>query len=569
MKKKGYKILVISDQENDIQLFKQLLSNCCSKIKIVDNIVDGLNYLSYNDSDCLILTDLKNKYESVQCLRQLNNEDILRHIPLLYISDKPSHKIALEAMRFGASEYIHKSRLSNPLLEHCIESNIIRSQFQFEKTGNSKQNINSFDPLTRMLNRQTFNHIFDKFIASATRYQRLSALFIVHLNDIHTVNNKIDSDAGNELLQQVTERIREALRIDDVVARIDGDTFAIILNQINHEQDAGLVAQKLSFSLNQTYILGKYETNIDASIGIICFKDDKYTRESLLQKATHAMEFTKMNDMSNYNFYEESSVNDSRHQITLEQQLLESVNQKELFLLYQPICHIPTQIIVGFEVLLRWHNRTLNQVIMPDDLIPLAKKSGFIFSLENWVINCALKQLKLWQDNYYFNGNMAINLSPGHLCQDNFIAQLSQVLTKHQINVDKVSFELTEKDIMENKERLTQVISNINQAGIHLQIDDFGTGYSSLRQLKALNINAIKIDREFIKDIGAPEINTIIESMLVLANSLDVTVIAEGIETKAQQLFLSKLGCLYGQGYFYSNPITRHSANEILKKYAA
>lgn len=558
-------VLLLSDSVKKTHLIREHLTLEKNQFETAASVIGVIDCLKKRPVDCLILTDLNNQLDGLQCLQQIKSHRAITLPAVIYLSHLADEDRRLSALSQGISEFIHEPNLSPELLSHCIDSGVLRHRLQKE-TNHTHFHNQPIDPLTHLPNRTGFFQLLDKYIASANRYNRLSSLLLIQIDNLNQINSQIDYDAGDELLQQVTERLKESLRRDDVIARVNGNEFALILNQINHEYDANIVAEKLSYMLQQTFCIGNHQVKTYFNIGVVCFNDDTHDKEQLLQHATKAMYYAKSKKLTTYAFYRDSIHANQKNNQLLGKELSNCIKRQELFLLYQPICHLSTQVIVGFESLLRWHNHNLNRVIYPAEFLPIAKKSGFINTLEHWGIANSLKQLKIWQDKFCFNGTVSINLSPQHLYRDEFMDNVLKLLHQYQITPDKVHFELTESELTNNDFKLSEAIT---RAGLHLQIDNFGTGYSSLSQLKMLNVGALKIDKKYINNIGNPKTDSMIKSMIAMADSLGLSVIAEGVESKSQQQFLTAVGCQYGQGYFYSKPITQHSASELLKKYAA
>lgn len=425
-----------------------------------------------------------------------------------------------------------------------------------------------FDALTRLPSRMLFH---DRLVQACNRIVRKNeglepprvflGLLFLDLDRFKIVNDTLGHDAGDLLLKEVSQRLLACVRTEDTVSRLGGDEFTVILSQIKTTRDAAYVSEKIINSIGKPFYLHKHEVFVGVSIGIALFPIDDTNIDNLIKKADMALYHAKDNGRNHYQFFtEEMNCNISKR-LALEKDLRNAIKNNEFFLVFQPIINLHTGGIDGVEALIRWKHNDIE--IKPTDFIPLAEDIGLIVPIGEWVLYTACKQGSIWKDAGYEPINIAVNLSIRQLRQENFIERVEKILKKTGFDPHWLEFELTESLLMKNVEESIVVLEKLKKLGIKLSIDDFGTGYSSLSYLQHLPIDTLKMDLSFVQGIDTPGNNTnIIRAIIGLGHGLDLTLIAEGVETQAQLDFLCQQNCDKIQGYFCSHPITA----EVLEK---
>lgn len=432
----------------------------------------------------------------------------------------------------------------------------LASQKELQQQKEKFEQLSTYDPLTLLLNRRAFEETSDKIIATAKRHGYKFTLLYLDLDNFKSVNDSIGHDVGDALIKEVSSRLQKSIRMSDYCARLGGDEFGIILTQVNSHKDANLVAQKLIAVLNKPFNINGKQLYTGASIGIALYPSNGNTYHDLLKNADTAMYQAKTSGKNTYTFYTENLSKTSTHELGVTNYLRDALKKNEFYLTYQPMYNLVTRQIIGSEVLLRWKNTFLGE-IMPQEFISIAEKSGLIIPLGNWVLEKTCQQIKVWDDKYQTPLQFSINLSPTQLSNSDFIRKIKAILKKHHIKPSILNLELTETALLENRVNIEKNIIALEKIGLSLALDDFGTGYSSLTRLKNLPISTLKIDKSFVKDIGNENNSAIIiEAIIQLAKNLQKQVIAEGIETESQLKFLIDSGCHYGQGFLFSKPLS-------------
>jgi diguanylate cyclase (GGDEF)-like protein len=398
----------------------------------------------------------------------------------------------------------------------------------------------------------------------ASRDKKNVALLFIDLDGFKTVNDSFGHSKGDLLLKYAAQRIESSVRTSDSVARLSGDEFAIMLCGDNDLYSNEKVATKILKELAVPFMLAEKEARVTASIGIAIFPDDGHLSEDLLGKADSAMYKAKQKGKNNIQFFtKEMDIKAQQHR-RLEIELRKSIINDELVLYYQPIHELKTGKLVSAEALIRWHHPKKG-LISPVEFIPLAEDIGFIVDIGDWVLMQACKQAKIWQDEFEFPPKISVNISAAQLHRPDFIDKLNKVLMQSKLSPALLTLEMTESLLIKEDIHTLAKLQKIRAIGIDLSIDDFGTGYSSLSYLKRFPINILKIDREFIKDISTNEEDESLTcAILSIAKSLNLKVVAEGVEDKVQCDMLAKHSCQFVQGYFFSKPIESQAFSEYM-----
>jgi diguanylate cyclase (GGDEF)-like protein/PAS domain S-box-containing protein len=413
-----------------------------------------------------------------------------------------------------------------------------------------------YDSVTNLPNRSLFKELVDKALQQSTRNEANVSIMFIDLNRFKPINDMLGHQYGNLLLKQVAERFRLALRENDVIARLNGDEFAVALIDMKQHFHAGLVAQKMLETLEKPFFIQDNELRLGASIGISVYPEDGVDAESLLQKADIAMfKAKKIVDRSigGYTFFNMEMNQSIADRLYLEASLRKALQRNEFFLQYQPKVNIQTGKVVGVEALIRWAHPK-GGIIYPLDFIRIAEESDLIVEIDAWVLNAACAQAKIWQNQGVAPCKIAVNVSAKEFTKDLPI-RISNALKLHQIPPQWLEVEITESMLMNDTDKVLDIMNEITELGVSLALDDFGTGYSSLSYLKRFPINTLKIDRSFIQGIPEAKDDCAIASVIIgLAKKMNHVVVAEGVENKEQFAFLQEMGCDEIQGYFFAKP---------------
>ncbi|PSS47856.1 hypothetical protein C6560_16065 [Enterobacter sp. FS01] len=411
------------------------------------------------------------------------------------------------------------------------------------------------DTLTRLPNRVLLEDRLDQAINKADREGKLFALLFMDLDGFKAVNDAYGHDTGDKLLIAVTERLEQPLKGQYTLARIGGDEF-VLLAEIDTPNDAASLASALVHVIDQPFSLELYDLVVTLSVGIAIYPHDGKNQRELMFNADAAMYHTKHMGRNGYHFFQPSMNTLAQKQLQLMNDLWLALDRQELHLVYQPKFQAPVGPIVGFEALLRWQHPSQG-LLCPDQFLPLAEKSGLIIPIGNWVIDEACRQLRVWHLEGHTEWSMAVNLSTLQFEQPLLVETVMSSLARHRIPPHTLILEVTETTAMNNPDESVRVLTELTQAGVKASIDDFGTGYSSLLYLKKLPACELKIDRAFVKDLkGEGDDATIVAAIVALAKTLNLKVVAEGVETQEQQAFLTRLGCNTLQGYLLGKPVS-------------
>ncbi len=403
-------------------------------------------------------------------------------------------------------------------------------------------------------------------MASSKRHNESFALFFIDLDKFKNINDTLGHHAGDEVLRQASDRITDTLRKEDFVARLGGDEFAALLLNIGQPVNIGNIAQKIITELNKPFIIGDKDASISASIGIACYPEAGTDIDTLSKNADIAMYRAKSMGRSNYQYFTKELNEAHEHKIKIEQALAGAMEHNEINIVLQPKYQLKPLQLIGFEVLLRFDSKNLGK-ISPDIFIPIAEECGLINIIGNWVIEQACKTLYNIRQQFNYDLHFAINVSPSQLSSDESLLVLQKNINKYNISPNEIEIELTETAIMAYSEAAETALKSLRDRGIRIYIDDFGTGFSSLNHLKRLPIDGLKIDKSFVADIPDDKDGTaLVRSIITLASSLGLGIVAEGIETAEQLKFLTDNDCIQGQGYHLGKPLSVEDSILLVKK---
>jgi len=425
----------------------------------------------------------------------------------------------------------------------------------------------SYDPLTGLINRFLFGDRLENAIARARRDESLVALMFLDLDDFKAVNDHYGHGTGDALLKQVAKRIVGAVRETDSVGRIGGDEFTVILESAARLEDAGQVATKILDSVSEPYLIGSRELRVTASIGISMYPLDGEDSQALLRDADIAMYSAKAAGANTYQYFTPKLRQSASERLGLIDGLRRAVATGDgLRLVYQPWIDIETGKVEGVEALLRWEHEELGMV-PTERFVSLAEETDLIVPLGLWAMNEACRQLKSWHDSGLEPFSMSINVSPRQLKRGNLAEVVEHTLQRTKLDPSWLKLELTERTLVEDTETARRTLERLRAVGVSIAIDDFGTGYSSLSYLKSFPIDAIKIDREFVRDaVLDPDTATVSESMVKLATDLRLEVIAEGVETREELELFRSYGCRLVQGFYISRPLAADRMHRAVEK---
>lgn len=428
-----------------------------------------------------------------------------------------------------------------------------------------------YDPLTDLPNRRLLRDRLKPALASSLRSGRKGALLFIDMDNFKTLNDSLGHDMGDLLLQQIAQRIVPCVREGDTVARLGGDEFVVMLEDLSEQileaaAQTETIGNKILSILNQPYQIDTHYYHCTSSIGAILFDEHEQTVDELLKQADIAMYQAKAAGRNALRFFDPQMQVKIDTRVALETNLHLALTENQFELFYQPQVNHKHQII-GAEVLIRW-NHPQNGYISPADFIPLAEGTGLILPIGQWVLETACAQLKIWAGSEHTQHlQLAVNVSARQFYQPDFVKQVSQNISLSAINPARLKLELTESLVLDDIEETIYKMNVLREIGVRFSMDDFGTGYSSLSSLKKLPLSQLKIDQSFVRDLSVdPDDAVIVQTIIAMAKSLGMGVIAEGVETEAQRSFLEQHDCPLYQGYLFSKPVPIEKFELLLKK---
>jgi diguanylate cyclase (GGDEF)-like protein len=425
-----------------------------------------------------------------------------------------------------------------------------------------------YDEITGLPNRACFLELLSKALELAKRKERHFAVLFMDLDGFKSINDSLGHHVGDLLLKEIAKRITEGLRRSDIasrcsihehqntdIARLGGDEFTILLNELTHPEDAAFVARNIQKWLTEPIFINDHQLFSGASIGIAIYPQDGEACETLLKNADIAMYHAKKNGKGHYQFFHEDMNVRVKKRQQIESCMHQAIPNNELRLYYQPVVNAVSGLLMGAEALMRWESAQLG-FLPPNDFIPIAEENGFIIKFGEWAIREVCRQHKEWQKQGMGYLTIAVNLSSLQFNQANFVSLVQSILAEYALDPGFLVFELTESIIMNNTQKVIDILWQLKQIGIKLSIDDFGTGYSSLSYLKNFPLDSLKIDRSFVKELPLNlDDAAIVKAILLLANTLNLHTVAEGVETLQQRDFLVSNTCEAIQGYLFAKPM--------------
>ena len=451
---------------------------------------------------------------------------------------------------------------ANELLE-SIERN---SNRQREAEANLLH-MAQHDHLTGLPNRSMLQEQLSRILGDAGRRQRGVAVLCCGLDDFKEINEQFSYQSGDSLLVTVADRLRANSGRLGSLARLGGDQFALVQTGVSEPYEAAELAQTILDDLGRPFEIGDHTVSLRATIGITLFPDDGDNAEKLLQKAEQTMMLAKARSRNRYQFYIASLDSEMRVRRELDKELRGALERNEFHLVYQPQIAFDDHRVVGVEALVRWHHPERG-LVPPDLFIPLAEQNGSIIEIGEWVLDQSCRQLRIWHDSGMTELRMAVNLSTVQLHHSELSRVVTNLIQRYKLPPRCLEMEVTETGLMEDISAAAGHLNSLKKAGVQIAIDDFGTGYSSLSYLRGLPLDKIKIDRSFVQDVLIDEDDaTIVRAIIQLGRSLNMQVIAEGVESAEQEAYIIAQGCNEGQGYYYGRPLSATAFTDWLHAY--
>jgi diguanylate cyclase (GGDEF)-like protein len=476
-------------------------------------------------------------------------------VPTVALVDRFAPEVATQLVQFGAQDTLVKSELGDRRLMVAINCAI------------SRAHMAHFDTLTGLPNRALMFDRLNHAITQTRRYGNQLALLFIDLDRFKFVNDTMGHEAGDTVLKTVAGRIRGCLRESDTVARLGGDEFIALVSNLEQTVSAATVAAKIVEQVSEPVMVAGDAATVSPSIGIAMFPEDSESSDELIRLADAAMYQAKQTGGSNYQFYRPDMNGAALRRIGLGVALQQAIRRKEFELHYQPQVDLTNGDVVGLEALVRWRHPDRG-LIPPDQFIPLAEELGLMNPLGDLILEAACTQIKKnWKASGQLALRVAVNLSAHQFDRDDLLDHIRTWIDRTGLDARALEVELTESSIMRDPESATSILSGLSEAGVRVTIDDFGTGYSSLAHLKRFPLDALKIDRSFVRDvITDANDSAIVRTVIALARHLGLHVVAEGVETEEQLEFLRANECQLAQGHYFSPPVPADEVPAVIAR---
>ena len=493
---------------------------------------------------------------------------------ILYLSYRQIIKNTNESIQKAETAEKERAQAEKQRAEEA-ETNLAKVNILFEEQEKISQDLKQskdalertayYDSLTQIPNRIYLIERLELLINLGIDITHKYYVLFLDLSRFKNINDSLGHPVGDQVLRLVAKRLRHILREEDTIARLGGDEFAIILNDLSSTAEAEQFARRIHKKITQPFSIGGHKIFTDLHIGVSPLENDHLKPEEVLRDADIAMHYAKAQNLP-YGVFTKNLRNHFLETVKLEADLRFAVKRRELMLYYQPVISLESGVIVGFEALMRWQHQKYG-FISPAQFIPIAEDSGLIIPMTKWILREACRQIADWQkiSPAYSNLKVSVNISGKHLNVEDLPNQVKRAITAADISPSSLILEITESSAMENAEQTIKLLEKIRKLGVTLSIDDFGTGYSSLSYLHRLPLDSLKIDRSFVSEADKSSDNRqILQTIISLANNLNLHIVAEGIETEAQLRLLQDLKCHLGQGYLFSKPLPSDEIENLL-----
>ncbi|WP_249362327.1 GGDEF domain-containing response regulator [Pseudoalteromonas sp. S1608] len=552
------KLLIVDDDAVDREQIRRMISrsNIQAKISEASSIESSMSYLEHREFDCVIV-DYRLGIGSGLTLLDNIRKSVNNHCAVIMITGLGDEKIAAEAMRLGASDYLLKNQLKSDQLIHSISSSIQRASLE-----KKLHNMAHYDSLTGLASRPI---LIDQLQQAITSQQKLAVAYL-DLDNFKPINDKYGHETGDFVLKTIAQRLQNTLRKEDTLARIGGDEFIFLLRGAAHTiQEYETLLQEVLIEVNDPIKLAEFSCSvqISVSIGVALPSDDGLTCDDILRRADQTMYQAKRSGTNRILFFdpEEESLRHAKHDLLLAAE--KGIARKEFILHYQPKVNLMDHQLIGVEALIRWNHPTLG-LLYPGHFSEVLEHPHIGILIGEWVLAEALKQHKIWTRNHL---SMSVNISPAHLLSEGFVENLRELLiSTNNIKPKTLELEILESTTIGNVEQAVDVLNGCRNLGVSIALDDFGTGYASLSYLKKLPLDTLKIDQSFVKKLLSDhEDKSIVTCIVALSKAFGYNLVAEGIESQELEKVLIGMGCYHGQGYYIAKPMSAEKMNLWIK----
>jgi len=559
------KILLVEDNSDDVEFLRQSIRRHHSRaidVTRVDCIRDAEKAL-HNDRFDVVLLDLHLPDASgTECVDRLQHADAL--MPIVVLSGQGDEDFTVDILNRGVQDYLVKWEGDGRIILRAIRYAIERKRSEVKLNYLARH-----DSLTGIPNRQYLRDQLEHATARAFRARQKLALLFLDLDRFKIVNDTLGHELGDELLRAVVQRLRASIREGDLLARLGGDEFAVLLENVDGALDLEAIASNIVGRFAEPFELGGRQVSVTASVGITLYPTDSADPVALLNNADIAMYQAKEQGRNTFKFFTQSMQEQLVSYHRLQTDLKTALAEQQFELFYQPQFGLADHRVHAVEALLRWNHPTRG-LVPPDEFISVAEESGYIIPVGLWILEQVCSQIKGWENLGVPVPRVSINVAAIHFRQPGLPEQIRNVLERHRVEPDLIELELTERSLMEDTDSTRACLSALKDIGLRLAIDDFGTGYSCLSYLRKFPLDVLKIDRSFVADLATSEdAQAICGAILSIAHRLSLDAVAEGIESERQLAYLTKHGCQFGQGFYFSRPVGPQAVARLMADRAA
>ena len=545
------KILLVEDDADDAEFLNACLHRTSAsppRIERADSVARAVEALEEAEFDVVLLDLHLPDGTGGECVERIQQACSL--VPIVVLSGRGDEDYAVEILNRGVQDYLVKWEGDGRIILRSIRYAIERKRSETELNYLAR-----YDSLTGIPNRQYLQDQLERATTRALRGKKKMGLLFLDLDRFKMVNDTLGHRRGDELLCAVVRRLRDSIRAGDLLARLGGDEFAVLLEDVEGPLEVEAAAKNVIDAFEQPFQVDSRHLSVTASVGLTLYPVDNSDPMALLNNADIAMYQAKEKGGNTFKFFTQRMHEEILHYHRLETDLKNALARDEFHLLYQPQVELAGGGLRALEALLRWEH-PVRGLTPPAEFLSVAEESGYIVPIGLWVLERVCRQIREWQDAGLDVPRIAVNVAPIHFHQPDFLKQVQRTLQKYDVDPTLLELELTETSLMEDTAEVRRCLRGLKDTGVLLAIDDFGTGYSCLNYLRHFPIDVLKIDRSFVADLAGEGGKEICRVILSIAQRLSLESVAEGIERQAQLHFLAEQGCDYGQGHFFSPPVT-------------
>lgn len=552
-------VILVADDDPSIRLLlRHVMEQCGYYVVEVSNGLEAVALAARHIPDLVLMDAVMPDMDGFRATEEIRKIPECKATSVLMATSLDDDASVSRAFDAGACDYITKP-FNWSVLKHRVTRMLLAADAE-----RKIRHIAYHDSLTGLPNRMLFIDRVDQAISRALREDTQFALLFIDIDHFKVINDSMGHAAGDQLLNIVASRLQDVLRKSDTIARLGGDEFTIIIEGLQEAEWVVTVANNILKQLEVPAEINNQQVHVGGSIGIALFPQDGESFGALLKNADTAMYKAKDQGRHTFQFYAAEMSQKAMQRLELENQIRTALKEEQFVVYYQPKVSLENFQYVGVEALVRWQHPQRG-IIAPVEFIPLAEETGLITRLDKWVIRTACEQFKKWRKAGAPLESLSVNVSARHFKEGGLSVFCAALLQNTQLPPGSLEIELTESALVDNYEGAKSVLNEIHAMGISIALDDFGTGYASMSYLKEFPFDTVKLDRSFVKDIPVDNESTaIVRAMIQLSGALKLSTVGEGVENERQRDCLKENGCVYGQGYLWSKPVSARALEKLI-----